>query len=349
VRRILLVGAGHAHLNVLRSFAKEALYGARVTLVTPHARQIYSGMLPGVIDGHYRLEDSLVDIEALCGRAYVEFFGGRVDALDLGARRASLEGGAKLDYDVVSLNPGSGVERSLPGAERTLPVKPLDEFLAALDQKKLGRVAIVGAGASGAEVAMALGHRGAAITLYSDRPTLPGVAGEQIARALRRARVDFRPGMAVTAVEEGPVIVAGPSRQDFDLVILAAGSAAPAWLASAGLAVDGHGFALVHDTLQSTSHPEVFVSGDCATLRDAPHPRSGVYAVRHGESLAANFRNLVGGKPLEPYVPQALALVLLSCGSRYAIAQRGGWTSEGHWVWRWKDWIDRRWLKSLRG
>ena len=349
MRRILLVGAGHAHLNVLRSFAKEALYGARITLITPLARQIYSGMLPGVIAGHYRLDDARVDVEALCARAYVEFATGQVDALDPQARRVSLEGGERLDYDVVSLNPGSRVERSLPGAERTLPVKPLDDFLVALDQKRLGRVAIVGAGAAGAELAMALSHRGAAITLYSDRPTLPGVAGEQIAQALRRARVDFRPGMAVTAVEEGPVIVAGPSRQDFDLVILATGSAAPAWLASAGLAVDGHGFALVHDTLQSTSHPEVFVSGDCATMRDAPHPRSGVYAVRHGESLAANFRNLAGGRALEPYLPQARALVLLSCGSRFAIAQRGGWTAEGYWVWRWKDLIDRRWLKSLRG
>jgi pyridine nucleotide-disulfide oxidoreductase family protein len=348
VRRILLVGAGHAHLTVLRSFCKEALRGVRITLVTPCARQVYSGMLPGVVAGHYRLDDAQVDIEALCSRAYVEFASGSVDALDLQARRVSLEGGEKLDYDVISLNPGSRVERSLPGAERTLPVKPLDEFLAALDQMRLGRVAIVGAGAAGAELAMALAHRGAAITLYSDRPTPPGLAGERIVRALRRARVDFRPGMAVTAVEQGPVIAAGASRQDFDLVILATGSAAPAWLASAGLAVDGLGFALVHDTLQSTSHPEVFVAGDCATLRDAPHPRSGVYAVRHGESLAANFRNLAGGRPLEPYVPQVRALLLLSCGSRYAIAQRGGWTAEGYWVWRWKDWIDRGWLRSLR-
>ena len=347
MKRILLVGAGHAHLSVLRSFAKEALHGMRVTLVTPLARQIYSGMLPGVIAGHYRLDDAQVDIEALCARAYVEFTPGSVDALDLQARRASLEGGENLDYDVISLNPGSRVERSLPGAERTLLVKPLDEFLAALDRKRLGRVAIVGAGAAGAELAMALGYRGAAITLYSDRPTPPGAAGELIAQALRRAGVDFRPGMAVSAVEQGPVILAGPSRQDFDLVILAAGSAAPAWLASAGLAVDGLGFVLVHDTLQSTSHPEVFVSGDCATVRDAPHPRSGVYAVRHGESLAANFRNLAGGNPLEPYVPQARALMLLSCGSRRAIAQRGGWTVEGYWVWCWKDWIDRRFVRGF--
>ena len=348
MRRILLVGAGHAHLVVLRSFAKTPLYGARVTLVTPLARQVYSGMLPGVIAGHYRLDEAQVDIAALCGRAFVELVTGRVDALDPQARRASLDDGATLDYDVVSINTGSLVERALPGAERTLPVKPFDQFLAALDEKPLGRVAIVGAGAAGAELAMALAYRGAAVTLYSDRAAPPGAAGQRIARALRRVRVDFRPGMAVNAVEEGPVIIAGASRQEFDLVILATGSAAPAWLASSGLAVDGHGFALVHDTLQSVSHSEVFVSGDCATLRDAPHPRSGVYAVRHGECLAESFRSLAVGNPPVPYVPQARALVLMSCGSRYAIAQRGGWTAEGRWVWYWKDWIDRRWLRSLR-
>ena len=349
MRRILLVGAGHAHLAVLRSFAETPVYGARITLVSPLARQVYSGMLPGVIAGHYRLEEAQIDIASLCSRAYVDFVAGRVDALELAARRARLDDGAALEYDAISLNPGSLVDGSLPGAERTLPAKPLDDFLAALDGKRLGRVAIVGAGAAGAELAMALGHRGAPITLYSDRPTLAGAAGERIALALRRSHVDFRPGMGVTAVEDGPIIVAGTAHQDFDLVIRATGSAAPAWLEAAGLAVDGLGFALVHDTLQSTSHPEVFVSGDCATLRDAPHPRSGVYAVRHGETLAANFRNLISGRPLDPYVPQAHSLLLLSCGSRYAIAQRGGWTAEGAWVWRWKDWIDRRWLKSLRG
>jgi pyridine nucleotide-disulfide oxidoreductase family protein len=349
VRRILLVGAGHAHLAVLRGFAETPVYGARLTLVTPLARQVYSGMLPGVIAGHYRLDEAQVDIASLCSRAYVDLVIGRVDALELPARRARLDDGAVLEYDAISLNPGSLVDSSLAGAERTLPAKPLDEFLAALDGQRLGRVAIVGAGAAGAELAMALGHRGAAVTLYSDRPATDGPAGERIALALRRSRVDFRPGMAVTSVEEGPVVVAGSARQDFDLVIRASGAAAPAWLAASGLAVDERGFALVHDTLQSTSHPEVFVAGDCATLRDAPHPRSGVYAVRHGESLATNFRNLISGRPLAPYVPQARSLLLLSCGSRYAIAQRGDWTAEGAWVWRWKDWIDRRWLKSLRG
>ncbi len=348
MRRVLLVGAGHAHLAALRSFAAAPLYGARVTLLAPEPQQIYSGMLPGIIAGHYRLDEAQVDLAPLCTRAYVELVRGRVKRMDLDERRLRLEDGGEATYDIVSINAGSLVDASLPGAEHALPVKPLEGFLAALNARRVGRIAVAGAGAAGAELAMALGFRGAAVTLYSDKPALSVALAGRTIHAIRRAGIDFRPGMAVTAIEPGPVVIAGSSRQDFDLVILATGPAAPPWLAAAGLAADVHGFALVHDTLQSVSHPEVFVVGDCATLRDAPHPRSGVYAVRHGERLAENFRNLMAGKPLEPYAPQARALILLSCGRRYAIAEHGGWTGEGRWVWRWKNWIDRRWVAGLR-
>jgi selenide,water dikinase len=91
----------------------------------------------------------------------------------------------------------------------------------------------------------------------------------------------------------------------------------------------------------------VFALGDCASLRGAAHPRSGLYSVRHGEALAANLRRLFGEEPLRPYRPQKHGLVLLSCGNRYALAGRGGWSAEGRWVWHCKDWIDRRWVRSL--
>jgi selenide,water dikinase len=119
------------------------------------------------------------------------------------------------------------------------------------------------------------------------------------------------------------------------------------WLARSGLATDERGFALVSDTLQSVSHPEVFAAGDCATLEGKPHPRSGVFSVRHGAVLAENLAALFRKKELASYTPQARSLTLMSCGSRYAIAQRGNWTAEGRWVWRWKDWIDRRWIRSF--
>jgi selenide,water dikinase len=208
-------------------------------------------------------------------------------------------------------------------------------------------VAIAGAGAAGAELAMALRHAGAAVTLYSEQPSMPPVLANRVVRALRRRGVDFRPGMAVSAIEPGPVVIAGTTHQEFDRVLLATGAVPPPWLRASGLATDERGFALVHPTLQSTSHPEIFAAGDCATLRDAPHPKSGVYAMRHGEVLAQSLRNLVEEKPVLTYQPQPRALSLLSCGGRYAIAEWGSWTTEGRWVWWWKDRIDRKWVKSF--
>jgi NADH dehydrogenase FAD-containing subunit len=239
------------------------------------------------------------------------------------------------------------IDASLPGARHhALAVKPFERFLSQL--RIAERVAVVGAGAAGAEIAMALRHRGAQVTLYSGAPLQPPALAERMIPQLRKRKVDYRPGMTVTRIEQGPVVIAGAARQGFDLVILATGAAPLPWLKSAGLATDEHGFALVHPTLQSVSHPEVFALGDCATLRDSPHPKSGVYAVRHGELLAANLRRLFSTQPLEPYVPQKRALLLLSCGARYAIAQRGGWSAQGRALWWLKNRIDRRWVASFR-
>jgi NADH dehydrogenase FAD-containing subunit len=123
--------------------------------------------------------------------------------------------------------------------------------------------------------------------------------------------------------------------------VLAIGAGTPTWLQGSGLALDEAGFVSTEATLQSTSHPEVFAAGDVATRIDAPHPRSGVYAVRAGPPLALNLRRFVAGGALEPYMPPRRTLNLLSCGGHHAIATWGPWSTEGRWVWWWKDRIDR--------
>jgi len=188
---------------------------------------------------------------------------------------------------------------------------------------------------------MAVAYRAAAaVTLYSDRPAV----GPRVARALERNGVTLHFNTPVTAVEPGPAVLASNTRESFDLLIWTAGAAPLPWLRNSGLATDAQGFVLVDDKLRSVSHPEVFAAGDCATLRDAPHPKSGVYAVRHGKVLAQNLR----GGELRSYVPQRRALALISCGSRYAIADWNGLSAEGAWAWRWKDRIDRRWIAGFR-
>lgn len=344
MKRVLLIGAGHAHLAVLRALKDAPLHGARFALVTPRAKQIYSGMLPGVIAGHYRRHEAEIDVARLAEAAYAEFIEGTVVWLDPERRIATLEDGTELEYDLASLNLGSLIEPPFPGAQLGLPAKPFEAFFETLRTARLNRVAIAGGGAAGIELAMALRHRGAAVTVYSEAPELSPARTEAIVRGMG---IDLRPGMAVTAIEPGPLVIAGPSRQEFDLVILTTGAAPQPWLRACGLECDERGFVLVHDTLQSVSHPEVFAVGDCATLRSTAVPKSGVYALREGQTLARSLRRLVQDQPPATYRPQRKALLLLSCGRRYAIAQRGDWSADGRWLWWLKNHIDRRWIKSL--
>lgn len=336
--RLLLLGGGHAHAVVLRD-----LRGADVTLVTPFPHHTYSGMVPGFIAGHYRLDEIRIDLASLAARAGVKLVIGRVAALDAAKRHVQLEDGRTLDYEIASLNLGS-IPAAAPGSvQHALAAKPFENFMERWLEVKdsVRKVGVVGAGAAGVEIAMAVAYRAAAdVTLYSDRPTV----GRRVARVLERNGVALRSNTPVAAVEPGPAVLAGGTRESFDLVIWTAGAAPLPWLRESGLAMDAQGFVLVDDKLRSVSHPEVFAAGDCATLRDAPHPKSGVYAVRHGEVLAQNLR----GGELRSYAPQRRALALLSCGARYAIADWNGWSAEGAWAWRWKDRIDRRWIAGFR-
>ena len=131
-----------------------------------------------------------------------------------------------------------------------------------------------------------------------------------------------------------------------NIALLAIGAQAPAWLAGGSLALDDAGFVAVNAFQQSTSHPNVFASGDVASRVDAPHPRSGVYAVRSGPPLMANLRAALACRPLTPYRPPTRTLNLLSCGGRYAIAVWGGLSVEGKWVWHLKDRIDKRFVSQ---
>jgi selenide,water dikinase len=345
VKRVLLVGAGHAHARLLAALALKPLYGARMALVSPEPRQIYSAMLPGVIAGHYRREEAEFDVAELAARASVDYIPARIVGLDATAKTATLDDGQEVYYDFASLNAGSTISQAVPGAaDHTLAVKPFERLVDKV--RRVSHVAIAGGGAAGIELAMALRHRGGEVTVYSERAGFAPPLARRIERAVRRRGVDFRPGMRIDAIEPGPVVISGSSRQQFDMVLWASGPAPHPWLAMSGLALDDRGFVQVNETLSSVSHPHIFAVGDCAGLGEA---KSGVNAVRHGAVLEQNFRHLVAGTPLARYEPDPRALLLLTCGARYAIASRGSWSAEGRWAWWWKNAIDRRWLKRLRG
>lgn len=344
MKRILLVGAGHAHALVLEHLLKEPLDGAAVSIVAPSREQIYSGMVPGYLAGHYARDEITIDLGGLAARTGAEFIAGTAVFLDPGRRALRLADGRQLAYDIASLNLGSLTDASLPGAEHALPVKPLDRFLREVRMSRGTRTAVVGGGTAGAELAMALAFRGVSMTLYAEQ----AVEG-RLAEALRKNAVKVHANTPAVAIERGPVVRTKAAKAPFDQVLLSTGAAPVPWLLGAGLAIDSRGFALVERSLHCLSHQDLYAVGDCATLRDAPHPKSGVYSVRHAEVLHANLAAAARGKSSERrYSPQRRTLMLISCGGRRAIAHWGNFEAQGAWLWRVKDAIDRRWIARFK-
>jgi selenide,water dikinase len=274
-------------------------------------------------------------------------------ALDAAARSVTLADGERIGYDVLSLNTGPTQDRDrIPGArEHALFVRPLAHFIALWQRtRELARqrplaVVVVGNGAAGFELALAVRHDlgpSASVTMIGDGPLLPSFPDSVRARAtreLKRANVQVLPGLC-TAVAAKHVEI-GAMRVVCDVPILATGGDPPAWLASSGLALDAAGFVRVGATLQSASHPQVFAAGDVSVNDNAPYARNGVYAVRVGPVLATNLRAFVAGGTLTPYVPQARSLNLLATGDGRAIASWGAWSARGWLMGWWKDRIDR--------
>ena len=366
-RDLVLVGGGHAHALALRMLAMRPIGGLRVTLVSPSSHTPYSGMLPGLLAGHYRFAETHIDLARLCQWAGARFIEAEVDALDTRARQVGLPGRPALTYDLLSLDIGSQPDLdSVPGArEHATPVKPVAEFWArwrALEATLLQgecvpsrHIALVGGGAGSVELALAMAHRlrdrAPALSLFcAAADILPGYhhrARATAKQALSRAGIAVHCASRVSAVSAGQLTVENGGSTAFDALFWCTGAAAAPWVGASGLRTVQGGFLAVHDTLQSVDDPVVFAAGDIATQVQHPRPKAGVYAVRQAPMLAANLRNLLLQRPLRAHRPQQRFLSLLSLGERRAVAERGPFVASGAWAWRWKDRIDRRFMAQF--
>ena len=364
-RQLVLLGAGHAHVHVLSLMAQAPWAGAQVTLIAPYDRQLYSGMVPGFVAGHYALDDCVIPLAPLIQRSGIRWIQRSVRGLDAQAQTVTLDDGSSLRYDWLSLNTGPGqnrarIEQAMPGArEHALFVRPIEAFgvlwpkVLEMGRARALRLAIVGAGAAGMELVMAVRQAlpDAALTLLcGDTPLGAGYAPAVQARlraALLARKITLLQDSA-SGVRPGEVVLASGATLACDVPLIAMGAQAPVWLQPSGLALDPQGFVAVDACQRSTSHANVFAAGDVSTRMDRTLARSGVYAVRAGPALAMNLAATVAGQALTAHQPPDKTLNLISCGDRYAIASWGTHSAQGRWVWRLKDWIDRRFLRRYR-
>ena len=375
-KRLVLLGGGHSHLAVLMYLAKNPLPGLDITLVSKDIETPYSGALPAYIAGTYGEEDLHIDLRPLAVMAGARIVQTQVKSLDLEAKQIQCSGRPAVCFDYLSINIGSQPDTNrIPGAQQfALAVKPIDAFLRqwqkfrvtalqALNQSNPYTLTIVGGGPASVEMACAFRQ-----SILTSKPTdtsslqiiivtsaaaiLSGHSRKAQALAsasLAKQGIIVRSDCEVTAIEQTQIHLLSASGQEVmhtDCCVIATGASPAKWLADTGLALDEQGFLQVNKTLQSTSHPYVFAAGDIASIIDCPRPKSGVYAVRQGMPLAKNLRRYALDKALHPYRPQNQALALLSMGDGNAIASRGSFALQGRWIARWKDMIDRAFVRK---
>ena len=148
----------------------------------------------------------------------------------------------------------------------------------------------------------------------------------------------------VTQVNSDYIICDRDKNIDYDYLFWVTQASAPEWIKQSPLATDSKGFILIKDTLCSVSHPNIFATGDIATMEHYARPKAGVFAVRQGNPLFTNWQNAIKGKSLISYVPQKRYLALIGTGDKKAIASWGSWGWQSSLFWLWKDYIDRKFM-----
>jgi len=371
VKDLVLIGGGHSHVAVLKSFGMKPIPGVRLTLIARDVQTPYSGMLPGYIAGHYSFDEAHIDLRPLCQFSSARLFHDEAIRIDTLNKQVICSNRPAVNYDLLSVNIGSRPQiTNVPGAsEHTTPVKPINRFVdrwhqlsqRILKHKGPHRIAVVGAGAAGVEIILAIQFRLQTLLREQQReieqlefhlisktsqimPAFPRGVALRFERILNQRGIHMHSGIEATRVCDGRLDLSNGEHLLLDEILWVTGASAPSWLEQSGLDVNESGFITVNDSLQSTSNADIFAAGDVANMINHGRPKAGVFAVRQGKPLADNLRRALLDIPLKPFTPQKTLLALVSTGNKYAIASKAGWHFESAKLWAWKDWIDRRWM-----
>jgi selenide,water dikinase len=363
-RDLVLVGGGHAHALVLRKWGMKPLPGARLTVVNPGPTAPYTGMLPGHIAGHYSSDTLEIDLVRLARFAGARLILSHATGIDKDARMIEVAGRGPVAYDVASIDIGITARMGIDGFDaHAVGAKPLDRYAAAWRSylaavksgEKAPKVAVIGGGVAGCELAMAMAHalRGAdatpQVTVIEAGPDISGVgprARDKLRSAMRDLGVTVLPNSQVTRIEAAGVVLAEQPMVEAALCVGAAGAFPHPWLAETDLPLH-EGFIVVDPKLRVQGTSDLFAVGDCAHMPFAPRPKAGVFAVRAAPVLYHNLRATLSGGPLKPFHPQKSYLKLISLGGKTAMAEKFGLAPAAPLLWQWKDRIDRAFMDKL--
>jgi NADH dehydrogenase FAD-containing subunit len=364
----LLVGAGHAHLSILKNLNIFFRQGHQVTVISPETYHYYSGMGPGMLSGIYRPQQIRFHVEKMVMDQGGHFIKDEVVRIDPNKQNVQTANSGNISYDVVSFNTGSYVpfpknSKYFQQGTFIFPVKPIRNLLfvknkiISLLKRKRPKIMVVGGGAAGVEIAANLRALG---KNFGQQMDIIIVAGgkllnqfnnrfrEPAKTILRQLDINLIEGPIVEAISHHRVILNSGISLQCDMVLWAGGTNPSSLFKDSGLPTGPDGGLLVNEYLQSICFPNIFGGGDCISFNKQPLEKVGVYAVRQNPVLLENLTNFSTGKPLVRFVPQKDYLIILNMGSGQGLLKWKGFVLKGKVAFQVKDFIDQRFMKKFQ-
>jgi len=360
---VLLLGGGHAHMELLRLSKSDKEFQNKLKMVTDNPYSYYSGMATGWLEGIYNEDDVRIDIPRLCSSYDIPLIIGTADFLDPVSRQIVLNDGTNLKYGLISINLGSKpalhpLSAQIPDS-RQFTLKPFSELkamLESMDALESGTIVIAGSGAAAAEVAASVSARLLSkplcrVVLITKEDGLLPHSPSRLRNAIKKSLVRYDNLRIVSGDILGineDAISLRDSTFSYKLLIWAIGTAPPQILKNTVLKTDENGYILTEPSLISTEFGDILGSGDCISVKDAQLRKNGVNAVKEAPVLYSNIRSILAKTPenLKNYRQKKYQLAIYNMGRRTAVLSYGSLVISGKLPWKLKNVIDTAYMQK---
>lgn len=361
MQKLILAGAGHAHLHIIKNLITNPLSDVEVVLISPSDYQYYSGMFSGYTEGIYELDEIRVSLEELSEQANLSWYKQAVVSVDPEQKILLTDQGEVLSYDALSFDIGSlTAHTDLKGVkEYARRIKPNYHFPEMIQQMRESKnPIIVGGGIAGTEIALSLqcwrskhGYD-TPVTLLSGSPRLlenyPETTSKKITDIVENSGIDLYVNEKVQEMNSTKVIT-DDNKFNYKDVMWLAGPRAPELFRLSNLPIDDEGYLQVESTLQVEKYPSIFGAGDCVTLSHAPDtPKNGVFAIREAPVLWENIKGFLSTGEGQHYKPQSKYLAIMSIGNKEGFLLYGSIALKGKLAWLLKHRIDKKFMDTYK-
>lgn len=355
MKTVVLLGSGHAHLEVLKALTTEEIAKHRFLLISPSRQTYYSGLVPRLIIGEIEERNLKINSADFAESKGFQFIQNEVQSVDQINKAVILKSGDKVDFDLLSINIG-GTPTLIPSDSpfNTVYLRPFEEFIPKWREIQRicsacgkPRFVVVGGGAAAVEVAASLRIRlnrnqakNSEVHLVSKGARLcenySEKISEQIKQSLMKSGIKIHLNEPVTQIHQKSIKLNQGGDLEFDSIFIVTPTQPSKIFARK-----------VDSKLRLSSC--IFAVGDGTQMANYPDlPRSGVIAVHQGRHLVDSIRNLLVDLEPSDFLVKEKQLNILITGESSALLVWGNFSFEGKWPLRLKNWIDQRYMSSFR-